>query len=280
MNIKRTLRRLSVVAAPLVLAAVLIPQAATAVTNTTVVTPGNMQGWGFAPEAPLGQGQTGQLVSGPETPPLGVGGAQLTVGSTGGQVLATSGYQGLAFSDVDTLQYSTYRTSGAPALAIALQFDFDDDVTDADDAFKGRIVYEPYHTQTVTTGEWQTWNALDDTAGTGTGSWWLSNGAQAAAHGCAQATPCTLAEILAISPNAGIRNTTNPNVWLKAGSGWTGGFDGNVDALTINDDVYDFEPTVTVASKEACKNDGWKTSNTPYFKNQGECVSSFVRKNQ
>jgi hypothetical protein len=34
--------------------------------------------------------------------------------------------------------------------------------------------------------------------------------------------------------------------------------------------------TVSLANKDACKNNGWKTSNTPVFKNQGDCVSYFA----
>lgn len=37
--------------------------------------------------------------------------------------------------------------------------------------------------------------------------------------------------------------------------------------------VSDFEPALTPADKDACKKDGWKTFNTPVFKNQGQCVS-------
>jgi len=28
--------------------------------------------------------------------------------------------------------------------------------------------------------------------------------------------------------------------------------------------------------KDACKDDGWKTSPSPVYKNQGQCVSSFA----
>lgn len=258
--------------------------ATTAYAATTVIHPGDMQGWGFVQETPTG---SGAMVSGPGTPPLGDGSANLIVDSTGGVILAKAGYAGLALTDIDTLGYSTYRTAGGPALAIALQFNFDGDITDANDAFQGRLVYEPYHTQTVTTGEWQTWNPLDDTAGTGTGNWWFSNGTHAANSGCSMATPCTWAEVLAAFPNGGVHNTLGA-VILKAGGGWTGGFDGNVDALTVNEDVYDFEldepvvepePVGPPTDKNECKNGGWTTFNNPTFKNQGQCVS-YVQSNE
>ncbi len=252
---------------------------------TAIITPSNMQGWGFTQETPTG---SGALVTGPGTPPLGAGSANLIVDSTGGEIIAKAGYQGLKFADITNLQYSTYRTSGAPALAIALQFNVDGDVTDTNNAFQGRIVYEPYHTQTVTTGVWQTWDPLNDSAGTGTGNWWFSNGGLATSSTCAQATPCTYAQVLAAFPNGGVHNTFGAVV-LKAGGGWTGGFDGNADALQVNNDTYDFEateptPTPTPSiripeDKNACKNNGWMNytdANGESFKNQGQCVSFVV----
>jgi hypothetical protein len=36
-------------------------------------------------------------------------------------------------------------------------------------------------------------------------------------------------------------------------------------------------PTTSLKAKEECKNNGWRTSTVPAFKNQGECVSYFTR---
>lgn len=232
---------------------------------TTAIHPGNMDGWGFVQETPTG---TGEMVNGPGTPPLGDGSANLVVDSTGGVILAKAAYQGLRLDEIDNLEYSTYRTSGGPALAIALQFNFDGDVTDANDAFQGRLVYEPYYTQTVNTGEWQTWDPLNDTAGTGTGNWWLTNGAHATASGCSIATPCTWAEVLIAFPDGGVHNTLGA-VILKAGGGWAGGFDGNVDALTVNDDTYNFELINNPVDRDECKKGGWEAFG---FRNQGQCI--------
>ena len=41
--------------------------------------------------------------------------------------------------------------------------------------------------------------------------------------------------------------------------------------------TYDVPPVV-LGSKEACKKDGWKLSELPVFKNQGDCVSYFATK--
>lgn len=60
------------------------------------------------------------------------------------------------------------------------------------------------------------------------------------------------------------------------------GLDGYFDNVVVNLDsgvtTYDFEPALTPVAKDECKNDGWKSFNTPTFKNQGECVS-FVESN-
>jgi len=62
------------------------------------------------------------------------------------------------------------------------------------------------------------------------------------------------------------------------------GLAGYLDNVIINNNgnqtTYDFEPTIKVSSKDACKKDGWMTSNTPEYKNQGDCVSSFASKNK
>ncbi len=59
------------------------------------------------------------------------------------------------------------------------------------------------------------------------------------------------------------------------------GLDGYLDnvVVTKNNDstTYDFEQApVKLSNKEACKNDGWMTSEAPVYKNQGDCVSSFA----
>lgn len=209
--------------------------------TTVVVTPTDMMGWGFLQETPTG---SAAIVTGPVTPPLGTGSVNLIVGSAGGYVIGRAGYTGVQLSDFTKLEYSTYRTLGAPALAIALQFNVDYDTSDANTGFQGRIVYEPYHTRPVLTGVWQTWNALNDAAGTATGNWWFTAGGgfRPGVVTCPQANPCTWAQVNTLYPNASIRG----GVFLKAGGGWTSGFDGNVDALTIGvsgDDItYDFEP--------------------------------------
>jgi hypothetical protein len=75
------------------------------------------------------------------------------------------------------------------------------------------------------------------------GKWW-GTGSTISSQ-CPHSSPCTWNEVLTNFPDAGIHCDFGA-VILKAGGGWTGGFDGNVDALTIMVDgveaTYDFEP--------------------------------------
>ncbi len=181
---------------------------------------------------------TGSMVPGPGSPPMGLGSARLTApSSSDGIALFTPGYNGVRLDQITKLRYSTYRTSGGTAQAISLQFEIDNDVTDNDNAWKGRLVFEPYYTETVLTGTWQTWDPMTQ------GKWWFTRPPMNAT--CSQLNPCTWAQVLSHFPNAGIHSVFGA-VILKAGSGWSN-FDGNVDALTIgvngSDTTYDFEPS-------------------------------------
>lgn len=219
------------------LASVTLP--AYAVPADIQVYPGNMQGWSFFQET-TGT-STGSMVNGPTSPPIGVGSANLVLGS-GSIVLGKAGYAGMRLASITSLEYSTYRTSGPAAAAITLQFNIDKDLTVSNSGWQGRLVFEPYHSQTVTTREWQTW---DTRVTSGTGSWWFSqNLKNAQGQGCPQFDPCTWSEVLSKFPNIGV-NPVDGKVLLKAGSGG-GPADLNVNKLVINSDVYDFGPIPTI----------------------------------
>jgi hypothetical protein len=214
------------------LASVTLP--AYAVPAPIQIYPGNMQGWGFFQET--AGTSTGSMVTGPATAPIGAGSANLVLGS-GSMVLGKAGYAGMRLDSITSLEYSTYRTSGPPAAAITLQFNIDTDVTDAIIDWQGRLVYEPYHSNTVATGSWQTWNTRTTS---GTGSWWGTGNSIKGPGGCPQSNPCTWDEVLTKFPNIGVHpDPVFGAVLLKAGSGG-GPFDANVDKLVINNDVYDF----------------------------------------
>lgn len=251
-------------------------QAQTSVT----VSPIDMKGWVFFDDGaftPCFANNVCAIESGPQTPPAGMGSARLAlVGSSDRPSLGArlDSLAGVRLADITVLTYSTFIATNQNVQAIALQFPVDNDVTDLDYAYRGRLVFEPYHEPSlgpVQTGVWQTWNTLN-------GKWWLSsagNPDRLPNAACSQSAPCTVTELLAHYPNIGVRDVpAEPNVILKAGSGWVD-FDGNVDALTIGtlgsvSTTYNFE--VGPTNKEACYNNGW----VDFFRNQGQCVSRFV----
>lgn len=228
--------RLAVAAAASAVAALALVGSAGAAVAPTVVSPAAMNGWVFVNDNSPANPPTGTLVSGPATPPLGSGSAQLaTAGNSDGQVLATGAYVGTPLSSITKLEYWTHQSG--PTLAIALQFDIRYRPTDT--AYGGRLVYEPYQNGTRVVGAgWQRWQNLTS------GRWWATRTTAAGSAGlCPQANPCTWSQLLTAYPNA----TINGGLIFKAGSNW-GTFTGAVDALTVGlggvDTTFDFEATI------------------------------------
>lgn len=240
-------------------------QVSRAATDAVVVNPANMHGWAFGVDSY--PGGSGELVYGPETTPMGSGSARLTVNDTARHLLYKQTLQGTKLADLEVLEYSTFSDGASTVYAPSLQLNIDANTDDNVVSWQGRLVYEPYMNGTVTPGEWQTWNTLDENA-----VWWASGAPINSV--CPQANPCTTAEVLAAFPNAGVHATLGA-VNFKAGGPWMGGYTGYVDAFQVkvseNDAVtYDFE--AMTQDKEECKKDGWKTFGN-MFKNQGQCVS-------
>ena len=126
--------------------------------------------------------------------------------------------------------------------ATTLQLDADYDATDGQHGVPGprRLRAEPGRRGAVTNETWQTWNPLTAPSG-----WWQTGnaivGGVNVGKACTQASPCSFQQLLAAYPDAAIRPITGQSagqpiaggIWLKAGGGWTGGFTGNVDSLTV-----------------------------------------------
>lgn len=228
---------------------------------TITISPDNMNGWFSAAET--GDAAPAQFVFGPGNPPAGAGSARFVLDDGGDGVILVTSLVGVRLDEFTTMNYSTYVTQNTGVQTIALQFNIDFDLTDANSSWQGRMVYEPYYDNSVLTGQWQTWDAL-------AGRWWFT-GLPGRAN-CPISSPCSVATILSLYPNIGVQ--ANPNlgaVLFKAGSGWTV-FDGNVDALTLGingiDTTYDFEPGTA-----SCRNGGWQSLG---FRNQGQCISAIV----
>jgi hypothetical protein len=206
-------------------------------------------GFRFQEETPEG---SGAFVGGPNGAD-GNGSARLTVDAAGGEALATGLFAGTRFDDINFLSYKTFQASAGPH-ATTVQFDADYDATDSTTSFQGRVVFEPSQSgqATVTNLTWQTWNPLSAPSG-----WWQTGtpivGDATVAQQCTQATPCSFAQLLAAYPDIAIRPITGQvggqpfggGVWLKAGGGWSPGFTGHVDSLTLAVDVGGVNGTVT-----------------------------------
>ena len=145
-----------------------------------------------------------------------------------------AGIVGLPFSSITSLNYCTYVSAAPGQQAVALQINVDNDVTDADTTWKGRLVFEPLNNGTVTSGTWQCWDTLS-------GKWWASGGPINTF--APQSSPQTLADILALYPNAGF-NSSFGGLLVKAGSGWSS-FKGSADGFKLgingSDTIFDFE---------------------------------------
>lgn len=107
--------------------------------------------------------------------------------------------------------------------------------------------------------------------------WWASNGSAqfvkdgAPSHigGFGSANHGTLDQWRTAFPNAVVKA-----FGFSLGSGVFG--DGVINSIEFNGTTYTFAAPVVLTSKEQCKKDGWKTSTSPMFKNQGDCVSFFA----
>jgi hypothetical protein len=233
-----------------------------AIAGTVVVTAANPDGWAFDNRDVNGvviSPTTGSYVTGPATPPLGTGSANLntgngTTGGDGGSELRNSNYAGVLLSSITALSYSTYVTQNNgqqfPYLNLTISTTGG---TVADD----KLYFEPPY-QTPTTGNpslpnqgptalntWQTWNVftgglydeLDPNSGPGTGVESLSY-------------------FESLYPNATLVNAGSlGGIRFNVGYGDpTDQFNGNVDAFTIGVDgantTFDFEASAVGAVPE------------------------------
>jgi hypothetical protein len=252
------------------LAVLLFPAVASAA--TTVVRPDNLNGW----DPTQSGGSSTSFVEGPSTPPLGLGSVEFRVdssGSTSAQ-MRNDTYDGLKLADITALSYWTYIQNFNDEQAPYIILNVDLDGNGSTDTL---LFFEPVYQDAtfcsndqgnVVLNTWQDWDALN-------GCWWSTTGLAGAGPGT---DVKTLAQILAVAPNAAIANSTNPAGAVRIVTGFGGpsdwgNFVGNADAFTLNSTTYDFEPLVGPPTKrEECKNDGYKRFNNPSFKNQGQCI--------
>lgn len=214
---------------------------------TVVVVNENNTDWGFLVESGT---PTSGYIQGPATPPLGGGSGSFGLtGGTDGVAIGTLLHAGQRLDEITLLTYATHQSSTPQAPALQMNLDYD--ASDATTSWQGRLVYEPYHTQTVLAGTWQAWDAL---AVGGTGNWWSTGtpvvGNAPSAAVCVMSNPCTWSELLSAYPNAAIHQGALGALLLKAGSGWPAGYAASIDALRLQnataDVTYDFETVLPV----------------------------------
>ncbi len=215
-------------------------------------------GWSFQQESPSG---AGAFVPGPAVPPLNYGSAQLTTNATGRATISTVLHAGTRLDQLTQLLYHTYTQSGGPANAATLELDIDYNLSDANLASQGRLVYDPTKNGVVTPGAWQTWSALN-------GVWYAT--ASPGLGVCPAAAPCTVSQVLLAFPNAGIRvgatGPSDPPGKMLFAAGPVGAtLSTNVDAFVIGMNTasgskatapanvtittYDFEPRDPTAAQ-------------------------------
>jgi|SRR5579871_1707958 len=222
--------------------------------TTVLVSPSNMGCWSFANEdgnGNIGLNPTGvgAIVSGPGTPPLGTGSANLatgdgTTGGDGAELLNTSCYNGTPLSDVTALGYWTYDTqnNGQQFPYLKISISYLQDSTPGTDA----LFFEPPY-QTPAAGNpslpdqgdtvmntWQGWDALN-------GGWWDDNGNCNPGTGVESISTCT----------TGFTDITITGISLRVGfASPADQFNGYVDDFLIGLDgvntAYNFDPATTV----------------------------------
>ena len=200
----------------------------------------------------------------------------MIVDANGRHNIGRLGNFGQLLSQVTQLGYSSHQVSGNAAATISLQLQVDYDVTDANNAFQGRLVFEPYQTpaNVVQQNVWQTWNAM-------AGRWWASGSPGNTL--CPQATPCTWSQVLSNWPNVGIHGNPGLGAIIFRAGGPTGfSFTGSVDNFTLGisgvDTTYNFDPApvtflvTPAAAPTAADNDYTRINNAVQAAMSGDTI--------
>lgn len=244
--------------------AAIIPLAASAATQTVLP---STSGWSEADT------RTGGEVNFMKdtTAPFGTGALHLITDNTNpakAQYMTTN-HSGTPLSQITNLSYWTKQNAasspdGDPSYQLGIDTDGNLSTT-SDQTF---LVYEPYWNDTaaqpVTNGVWQQWDV-------DAGQFWSSRSVGPLVAGAGGPPFYTLSQVKTDFPNA-VVTTIGANVGT-----FNPAYDTEVDGLQVNTTTYDFEATLTPMHRDDCKNDGWKTFNTPSFRNQGQCVSYVER---
>lgn len=187
----------------------------------------------------------GTFVTGPGTPPAGIGSVQISVSGTQRRNIATSRFGGVPLADITTLRFSTYNPSagngGSPNRSGYLHFNVDFDGVD-DTTYQNRLVFVPSDNGVVVQDTWKEWNAI----GIAGETLWRYSGATWPGDGLpGLTTPKTWSAIIA--QYGGIR--THPFfafIGVRVGEPYANGYTENIDAFKFGTasgtTTFDFEP--------------------------------------
>ncbi len=211
---------------------------------STALTAPNPAGWSFYTQNTA----TGAMVSGPGTPPAGVGSFEMRTGSgtgagLGGKTfLGTSNYSGTLLSSISTFRYRTYVSSASLSLphlapSINMYVDLDGNGT-RDTTFVFEPVYVPGQ-GAVAQDVWQTWDVLS-----GNGWWYTTSFGLLTLGGGGEYR--SLSHYIGLYPNARIVDWIllpglNFLVGSSGGGDWANHI-GYVDLVEFNATSNDFEP--------------------------------------
>lgn len=207
------------------------------------VSPDSMHGWfGYNDETDMVDNSLLSFVTGPGSPPNGVGSVQMTVSGEQRRNIATYRFADTLLADITRLRFATYNPSagngGSPTRSGYLHFNVD---FNGSDTFQNRLVFVPSVNGAVVPDTWQVWDAI---AG-GNALWSQSGNGTWPGDSVPRTTPKTWAAILAQYPGIKIKET-DAFLGIRIGEPYPDGFTGNVDSLTFGTasgtTVFDFEP--------------------------------------
>ncbi|MFQ3537240.1 MAG: hypothetical protein SNJ58_15365 [Aggregatilineales bacterium] len=212
----------------------------TAYADTIVVSPGNLQGWLIGTPANSTPPEFAEFVEGPGAPPLGAGSYRVKV-KTGQKItLGRTDYNGVSLSSL-RISYSTYPPD---AVGNDWYVNIYIDVT-GDEVADCRLDYAPY--VSTPPSSWIKYNPTRASA-----SWFSYN---AGGGTCpttfsypAYSSGVSFKDILAAYPSAVLKPDYPSNPVIVFNMGDFLNYDGAIDAITINDTSWDFEPAADVSN--------------------------------
>ena len=189
--------------------------------------------WGIIDRNVIGSASA-VLRSGPGGAPLGTGSLNVSVADGASKIAFgnEADFAGLKVSSINALGFSVYQTGENASISAA---NLPNISLEVNPGVAGKtyssLVYNPAPVQP------SRWSTVDATQGAG---WYFTNAAVAAATGCGQGAGqrfCTLDEIKTAAPDAYV--TYSLGIAKGRDSAWHGA----VDAVRVNDRVFDFEET-------------------------------------